>query len=408
MTITALQSFNNSEISLVSSSDKSVITENIRRGRKIVLALSVVSSCAVAGHLFARFLPCLPFRRQLVRVGSSVLPLASIIGTETLQRERERRKAAVSGLITEATDKRYHAGCMPCLLSPFHIQRNLTRLQANCGVVFLPCRKGGKINSDTCTSISTGEGKEKLNSIFFHSFTKKTGQIASQQTQPNHNFICKPVYNLRTRNTLNQWCFLHGTIDQNASCMLHESRRQQVPEPELVGEHLDAARSVGGHGPQRALPQLGRQLQADPVHERVHVLGEVQEVPVQELRDREPRRGRHAHGGLQVVPLGALQLLLHTCRRVHPHLKFNSEPEKKMTSKIQQRTECRRCYCFGTVLARERSCSYGGRGPASTGEREGDQRLGPLQAEPASRRHRRVLALGSFFGMHLLTHGSYV
>ena len=94
-----------------------------------------------------------------------------------------------------------------------------------------------------------------------------------------------------------------------------------------VGDAVPAGRLDGSDG---VALQVAGQLQAHPVHEGGHVLGEVRQVPVQELGDRQPccparRRRRDPHRGLQVLPLRRLQLLLHSGRRVHPHLHQRQE-----------------------------------------------------------------------------------
>lgn len=102
-------------------------------------------------------------------------------------------------------------------------------------------------------------------------------------------------------------------------------RGQKIPEPELVRHNLDRRRrrapAAGLDGLDGVPPPLAGQLQAHPVHEGAHVLGEVKKVPVQELGDRDAGRRRDADGGLQVVPLGCLQLFLDVASRVHPHLR---------------------------------------------------------------------------------------
>jgi hypothetical protein len=123
---------------------------------------------------------------------------------------------------------------------------------------------------------------------------------------------------------------LHGQSEFHGTRQVLALRGQQVSEPEFVRHDTDAARRCH----RRALPlpagrfngtdgvalQLAGQLQAHPVHEGAHVLGEVREVPVQEHGDRQPAGQRHTDGGLEVVPLGRLQLLLDMGSRVDPHL----------------------------------------------------------------------------------------
>lgn len=116
---------------------------------------------------------------------------------------------------------------------------------------------------------------------------------------------------------------------------------QEVPEGEVIGD--DPYKVNGGPPAPPGLqavdclvPETTWQLQADPVHQRVNVLGKVQEVPIQKLRDSHPTAGRRdADGRLQVVPLGHLKLVLHLGGRVNSYLKWKNNPSSKNKKKVK-------------------------------------------------------------------------